>query len=272
MGILHLLSLLCNMFEAKIQHAVLLKRILDSLKDLVLQANLDCSPTGIALQALDQSHVSLVALLLRQEGFESYRCDRSIPLGINIGSMTKILKCAGNDDSVTIKADDDGDGDSITFLFESSHKSSEFELKLMEVEGDSLAIPDREYDANVSLPAAEFQRICRDLTVIGETVLIEASKEGVKFSVKGEMGNGTILLRPSTEYDAKPEEVTTVDAAKPVSLSFGVKFLNLFTKATALSGVVRLSMTEGEPIAIEYPIEELGYVRYYLAPKIEEED
>lgn len=105
------------MFEAKIQQAVLLKRILDSLKDLVLQANLDCSPTGIALQALDQSHVSLVALLLRQEGFESYRCDRSIPLGINIGSMTKILKCAGNDDSVTIQAEDDGD--SVTFVFES---------------------------------------------------------------------------------------------------------------------------------------------------------
>lgn len=109
-----------TMFEAKIQQAVLLKRILDSLKDLVLQANLDCSPTGIALQALDQSHVSLVALLLRQEGFESYRCDRSIPLGINIASMTKILKCAGNDDSVTIQAEDDGD--SVTFVFESTRK------------------------------------------------------------------------------------------------------------------------------------------------------
>lgn len=142
----------------------------------------------------------------------------------------------------------------------------------MEVEGDSLAIPDREYDATITLPAAEFQRICRDLTVIGETVLIEASKEGVKFSVKGEMGTGVIQLRPSNEIDAKPEEITTVNTSKPVSLSFGVKFLNLFTKATALSGSVILSMTEGEPIAIEYPIEELGYVRYYLAPKIEEDD
>mmetsp|Transcript_32586 Transcript_32586/g.50562 ORF Transcript_32586/g.50562 Transcript_32586/m.50562 type:complete len:261 (-) Transcript_32586:39-821(-) len=258
------------MFEATIQHAVLLKRILDSLKDLVLQANLDCSPTGISLQALDQSHVSLVALLLRQEGFQSYRCDRSIPLGINISSMTKILKCAGNEDSVTIQAEDDGD--SVTFVFESPHKVSEFELKLMEVEGDSLAIPDREYDANVTLPASEFQRICRDLTVIGETVLIEVSKEGVKFSGKGEMGSGVIQLRPSAEFDAKPEETTTIETTKPVALSFGVKFLNLFTKATALSGVVCLSMTEGEPIAIEYPIEELGYIRYYLAPKIEEEE
>ena len=116
------------MFEAKIKHAVLLKRILDSLKDLVLQANLDCSPTGIALQALDQSHVSLVALLLRSEGFESYRCDRALPLGINISSMTKILKCAGNDDSVTIKAEDNGD--SVTFLFENPRKFLSIVLKV----------------------------------------------------------------------------------------------------------------------------------------------
>jgi|SRR3990167_2736485 len=108
------------MFEAKIKQAVLLKRILEALKDLVTQANLDCSPTGIALQAMDQSHVSLVALLLRQEGFETYRCDRPIPLGLNLGAMAKILKCAGNDDSVTIKADDNGD--TITFMFESASK------------------------------------------------------------------------------------------------------------------------------------------------------
>ena len=30
--------------------------------------------TGISLQAMDNSHVALVALLMRQDGFEHYRC------------------------------------------------------------------------------------------------------------------------------------------------------------------------------------------------------
>lgn len=32
-------------------------------------------------------------------------------------SMSKILKCAGNDDAITVKADDNAD--TITFMFES---------------------------------------------------------------------------------------------------------------------------------------------------------
>jgi len=258
------------MFEAKIQQAVLLKRIIESLKELVTQANLDCSPTGIALQAMDQSHVSLVALLLRRGGFDSYRCDRPIPLGIQVKSLATILKCAGNDDSVTIKAQENGD--TVSFMFEGANKISEFDLKLLEVDGDSLAIPDKEYDAIVRLPSAQFQKICRDLTAFGDTVQIEASKEGIKFSVSGEIGEGKTILRPSNELDAKEDEQVSVQTTKSISLSFGIKFLNYFTKASALSPIVQLSMSEGEPIAVEYPIEDLGYIRYYLAPKIEEDD
>jgi len=104
------------MFEARLGQASLLKKILESLKDLVTDANFDCSPTGVALQAMDSSHVSLVSMLLQQEGFEKYRCDRGIQLGINLNSMSKILKCAGNDDSVTIKSKEEGD--TVNFTFE----------------------------------------------------------------------------------------------------------------------------------------------------------
>ena len=38
-------------------------------------------------------------------------------MGMNLGNMSKMLKCGGNDDIVTIKADDGGD--SVTFMFES---------------------------------------------------------------------------------------------------------------------------------------------------------
>lgn len=37
-----------------------------------------------ALQAMDNSHVALVSLKLVADQFESYRCDRNIPLGVNV--------------------------------------------------------------------------------------------------------------------------------------------------------------------------------------------
>ena len=79
-------------------------------------------------------------------------------------------------------------------------------------------------------------------------------------------------MRPTTESDVNANELVEIETSKTIALSFGVKFLNFFTKATALSTSVRISMSEGEPVAIEYPIEELGYIRYYLAPKLDDEE
>lgn len=67
-------------------------QVLEAIKDLVTEANFDCSSNGFALQAMDSSHVSLVSLLLRADGFEHYRCDRSLSMGMHLGNMAKMLK------------------------------------------------------------------------------------------------------------------------------------------------------------------------------------
>lgn len=105
------------MLELRLVQGSLLKKVLEAIKDLVNDANFDCSSTGFSLQAMDSSHVALVALLLRSEGFEHYRCDRNISMGMNLNNMSKMLKCSGNDDIITIKADDGSD--TVTFMFES---------------------------------------------------------------------------------------------------------------------------------------------------------
>jgi len=68
------------MFEAKLTQGSTLKKMLDAIKDLVNEASWDCSQEGMSLQAMDTSHVSLVAVLLKAQGFEKYRCDRSVTL------------------------------------------------------------------------------------------------------------------------------------------------------------------------------------------------
>jgi len=271
------------MFEAKLSQASLLKKIIESIKELVTDANWDCSNTGISLQAMDSSHVSLVSMVLRSEGFEgSYRCDRTLSLGINTANMAKILKCAGNDDSVTIKAEENADV--VTFLFDNKDgdKVADFELKLMDIDGEHLGIPETEYNATIKMPAPEFQRICRDLTILGDTVIIAVTKESIKFSVSGEMGNGNITCRKKTASvdgsGKKTSEEVVIELKEPVTLTFALRYLNSFSKATPLSSVVTLRMSKDVPLVVEYSFskestsDSIGHISYYLAPKIEEEN
>jgi proliferating cell nuclear antigen len=258
------------MFEATLEQGQLLKKILEAVKDLVNEANLECSASGIELQAMDSSHVSLVTLLLKASGFEGYRCDKSISLGINMSSMNKILKCAGNDDSITLRCQDNAD--TVTFVFENKDKDkvSDFQLKLMAIDAESLGIPDQEYKAVVAMPSAEFMRICRDLSMLGDTVNISVSKEGVKFSASGDIGAGNILVKQQKSAD-KADDSTTVELQEPVSLNFALRYLTTFSKATSLSGRVKLSMAKDIPLVVEYPIGDMGYIRYYLAPKVDDD-
>ena len=65
----------------------------------------------------------------------------------------------------------------------------------MDIDSDTLGIPDTEYDVCVTMPSGEFARIVRDLSALGESVKIDVSKDGVRFTSEGESANGNILLK-----------------------------------------------------------------------------
>jgi len=95
------------MFEAKLAEGHILKKIIEAIKDLVTDVNIDVTPSGLSLQAMDTSHVALVSLNLSSEGFEEFRCDNNVVLGINILNLSKVLKLADATDSITLQADQD---------------------------------------------------------------------------------------------------------------------------------------------------------------------
>ena len=65
------------------------------------------------------------------------------------------------------------------------------------------------------------------------------------------LGLQIFFCRQNTTVD-KLEEATIIEMNDPVSLTFALRYLNSFTKAS--------------------PLAEMGYIRFYLAPKIEEDE
>ncbi|KAI0874106.1 proliferating cell nuclear antigen [Hypoxylon argillaceum] len=259
------------MLEARLSQSMVLKKVVDAIKDLVQDCNFDCNDSGIALQAMDNSHVALVSMLLKAESFEPYRCDRNLALGVNLVSLTKVLRALQNDDLVTLKAEDAPDSLNITFESSTADRISEYDLKLMDIDQEHLGIPDTEYAATVTMPSSEFKRICTDLQAMSESVTIEATKDGIKFSCNGDIGNGAVTLR---NYQNVEKEHLNVDIelTEPVSLTFSLKYLVNFCKAQPLSDRVKICLSNEVPLLVEYLITGTSYLRFYLAPKIGDEE
>jgi len=116
------------------------------------------------------------------------------------------------------------------------------------------------------MSAGEFAKIIKELFSISETVVIEAEKDTVSFSVDGEVGKGSVSVSSTEEGDG-----VAVNVTEPVKLSFALRYLNMFSKASTLSNQVTIYLTPAAPIIVEYKIEKLGSLKFFLAPKISEE-
>ncbi len=191
------------MFEAKLKEGGLFKKLIESIKELVNDINLDNNSNGISLQAMDSSHVALVTLSLMAEGFDHYRCDRPMTLGISVSNLSKIMKCGGNDDSITLKAEEEPSSLNIIFENKKQKKTSDFTLNLITIDSEHLGIPDTSYSSIITMPSGEFTRICRELYQLSETVVVETNKFYVKFSVTGDVVGGSIKIdgNDSTEKE-----------------------------------------------------------------------
>merc|ERR1712241_333008 len=257
-------------FEAHLQQALLLKKLVDAIKELCKDVNFDCSEKGLQVQAMDSSHVALVSLLLRESAFAEFKCDRATSLGMNVDSLGKILKVCGPADSLKLRWQTDAD--IVIFQCESGDEDriADFDLRLMQIESEHMEIPEQQYKVVAKLPSTEFLRICRDLKEFGETMVVNASKEGIRFSVQGDIGTGNVLLKP--RESEKPEESVSLTVHEPVNATFALRYLVTFSKAAPLCGTVELGLGPDAPLLVKFDIDNAdnGYLQFYLAPKIDE--
>ena len=255
------------MFEARIASGVILKKIVEAIKDLVTDVNLDATPEGISLQAMDSSHVALVSLSLKPNGFSVYKISKPLTLGISISNLAKVMKLAGFDDEISLQAEEDPSFLKITFENKKQDKKTEFNLNLITLDSEHLGIPETNYSSEIVMNSTEFSKLIKELHALSETVTVETTLKYVRFTIEGEVGTGSVEIQ-TCDQDEKMEGGVKEDEA--VIQSFALRYLNMFNKASVLSDSVKLMMAADTPLVVEFEIDKLGELKYYLAPKINE--
>lgn len=89
----------------------------------------------------------------------------------------------------------------------------------------------------------------------------------MRFSCLGDIGSGSVTVRQHSNVE-KPDHDVTIQLTEPVALTFSLKYLGNFCKASGLSAKVRLCLSQEVPLLVEYPLAGNSYLRFYLAPKV----
>jgi proliferating cell nuclear antigen len=235
-----------------------LKSVFEVLKDIINDVNVYFTPKGVHILSLDTARVTLVHMTLGAENFEKYECPTDVTAGLNMVNMHKLLKSITGTDTLSISINN---RDYMEILIENPTKksSTNFKLKLLDINEDILDLPDITMDVVTTLPSVDFQRITRDMGNLSNEMTIIRDGTKLELSCLGDFADQTTVI----DF---PEYVNKTGAI------FSLKYINLFTRATNMCSSVQLmqdSKNDNMPIVFRYTIANLGDLRFYLAPKLD---
>lgn len=189
-------------------------------------------------------------------------------LGLQLEQLCKVLRCASLNDTITLQAQDSADKLNITLQSKADDRISNFVVRLIDIDADVFTIPSKTYNCVVKMPSNEFQRIIRELSGLSDTVGIEINQDGITFSSDSHQSSGMIQLKPSSLEDGQKVQIK---AEKSIKQFFAVRYLLSVAKGCTISDSVVLMIATDIPLVCEYKVENLGNLRFYVAPKIEED-
>lgn len=103
-----------------------------------------------------------------------------------------------------------------------------------------------------------------------KTDTVELRSENGKFFVSP-MGNFSVDL--TVEYDLRENNSDGLELLlkAPCRENYALKMLQLFTRASSFSPTVCIEIHQGVPSSFEYGNPGVGFIRFFLAPKIMDE-
>lgn len=150
-----------------------------------------------------------------------------------------------------------------------SCKGRSFKMKLIDIDSEHLGIPDEEYKCVVKMPSKSFQKEMKNLKTLGDTAVIHVTKKRVTFKIAGDLAAGEI-------YKEVGVDPIRIQWKQDVELTFALRYLESFCKATVLNDDVVIKLAPERPVCVQYSLvghddTDFGSLRFFLAPKIEED-
>lgn len=239
--------------------AAAFKSTFEVLKDILNDVNVYFRRDGMYIVTLDTARTSLVDIFLSADNFEEYTCEQEeVIAGINISNTFKLLKTITNNDVLQIDINCK-EYMNISISSDTKKTNTKFQLKLLDINESRIEVPEVEMTTVTTLPSIDFQRLCRDMSNIGNYIeIIRAGKE-IKFNCEGDFAN-------------QETSIECVEDSPTIKGLYSLKYLNIFTKATSMCASVQIIQESGNRFLIlKYNVANLGELKFYLATKVSED-
>lgn len=254
--------------EIKTIQASTIKLVIDAMKEILMDVNLEFDENGMKIVALDNTHIVLIHLKLHAEKFESYYCAKKLYVGINMLKFHMLIKTIQNGDILTLFIHKD-DPNILGITIENNDKNvkTTYKLSMLDIDVVNVDIPPADFNTIITMPSSYLQKIIRDMHNLAEYIEIKNIGGKLILSCEGEFCCQETILATETQNIQIKNNENTQEIIQGI---FSLKHLSIFTKCTNLCSTVEIYLKNSYPIILQYSIASMGSVKLCLAQKSED--
>lgn len=257
------------LINIKTIQATIFKQVIDALKDILMDVNLEIDETGIKIIAMDNTHVVLIHLKLEADKFEEYHCEKKRFIGVNMLKLHMLIKTIGTNDLLNLYIEKE-DPNKLGIRITNNEKNVETNYKLSTIDIDVLdvSIPPADFTTIITMPSSYLQKIIRDMHNISEFIEIRNVEQSLILKCNGDFcSQETILGSERSQNITISKNIEKNEESKQEIIQgvFSLKYLLIFTKCTNLCPTVEIYLKNSYPIILRYSIASLGEIKLCLA-------
>ena len=252
--------------------------IFQHLKLFTDAVNILFEKTGIYIQTMDNTRVSIFELKMPSEWFDSYchKGNSAISIGVSSSLLFKILNTRDKLQSIMVAYNEETDDKlSIQFTCMNNDKSKtdikgifdkHFEIPLIDLTEEHMAIPEIDFQAEIVLPSSIFASIIQQLKLFGETIEITCNEDKIMLC-SNSIENGKMFV----EIKIDDVEEFSINEGENLSISYSLNYLNNICLYHKIAKNIEIKLSNDFPMRIYYDLGEGASILFYLAPKITDE-
>jgi len=255
------------------KHANAFVGIFNNLSKFSDAININFTSDYMYIQGMDNSHCSLFEIKILSKWFESYECHESITIGIAPAILYRVLNTRDENQLLFLECGKDDCKLQINFKnLKQDQKDfpKEFEIPLIDLDIETLHIPDGEYDMEVKMSIKSFSNVVDQLCIFGDNMSIDVTDTPeMNLSSEGHEGKMTVNI---LNFDNNFIDEYSMTSGTTMNLQFSLKYIHMFTQFSKVNKDVTIKLSDNVPMEVYFTMEDSddSYVRFFLAPRIDD--
>ena len=238
------------------------------LKNWNAHVTISFETNKLHIQAMDKSHVCLANININSIWFTEYECLENTKLSVDSSSLSILMNFSLKHNSIEFKFDKNVNPDKlyINFINILTDKKSGFdhffELPLIDIEEDSLGIPDVDYDVEFTIETKKFVEVLAELNTFGSDLNIKCNETSLDLFASGELAK----LKVNIPIDDLNE--FAIADGEEFNLSFSLNHICKMCTSNKLGETINVSLSSEFPMSLKYNLGDNSLVVFYIAPKV----